>query len=412
MSIQRLKNADGSFLLSKILTDVGTHTFTVGQTSGNVQVSASPRVNVVLSDGSTSLNQGTGTDFVVGAANFDNIAIEAFEPDTSVALRLIGAETSTAGSVPSWYDQVGYVMGGRDRGGANNLTNDKYLATARTWSVGTPLPVTAYQSRGCSNQGVAGYLCNGDMNGVNYSDDVQKYDYSTSTWSDLSSVSTPWRGRDTHSVFWERGANGYVCNGGTTGQLSTADKVAFATDTFSTISNANYSRSVTQFFHHRANNTGYSWGGYDGANNADEWMMLDMSSDTWSHLANQGSARREAGTVVEEAVAAFTAGDNTFTSQSITRHPYPSTSGSTVCYIAAPVQSPVPLSFDTHGLWAGGWNGDERNYVQTFEFATTTNYISTYVNAYLSPSGEYGGANAADGGMSDSHRNGAGFWDV
>ena len=145
----------------------------MGQTSGNVQVSASYRVNVVLSDGSTSLGQGSGTDFVVGAANFDNIAIEAFDENTSVALRLIGAETSTAGSVPSWYDQVGYVMGGNDRGASKSLVMDKYLATARTWSVATPLPVTMYESRGCSNRGVAGYACSSDLNGANYSDDVE-----------------------------------------------------------------------------------------------------------------------------------------------------------------------------------------------------------------------------------------------
>lgn len=412
MSIQRLKNADGSFLLSKILTDVGTHTFTVGQTSGNVQVSASYRVNVVLSDGSTSLGQGSGTDFVVGAANFDNIAIEAFEENTSVAFRLIGAQTSTAGSVPSWFDQVGYVMGGNDRAASKSLVNDKYLATARTWSVATPLPVTMYESRGCSNQGVAGYACNGDLNGVNYTDDVWKYDYSTTTWSDLSSSSTPWRGRDRHSTFWERGANGYSCNGYTTGATGTADKVAFATDTFSTIGNTTSSRGMTQSFHHRANNTGYSWGGYDGTNTQDEWFSLDMSTDTWAYNANQGSARRDGGTIVEEAVAAFTVGENTYTSTSITRHLYGSFTGSTVSYVNRPVETPVPLSFDTHGMWAGGWNGDERNYVQTFEFATTTGYISTYVNAYLAPSGEYGGASSHDGGMSDSHRKGLGFWDV
>ncbi len=413
MSVAKLKDVDGAFLLSKILTDVGIHTFTVGQTSGNVQVNASYRVNVVLSDGSTSLGQGGGKDFVVGAANFNNIAIEAFEPNTSVALRLIGAENSTAGPVPFWYDQVGYVMGGKDRGNSNTLINDKYLATARTWSVATPLPVTMYESRGLSNKGTAGYACVGDSNGVNYTDDCWKYDYSTSTWSDLSAAAAPtWRGRDRCANFWDRGVAGYVTHGNTSVTLNTGDKVAYETETFSALANAGDARGVVQSFQHTSNRTGYVFGGENGGAIHDDWNNLDMTTDTWSRYTAQGSARRDGSTIVEDNVASFMAGENTYASKNITRHPYGIFTGSTVSFINQPVETPVPLSFDTHGVWAGGWNGDERNYVQTFEFATTTGYISTYVNTYLSPTGEYGGPHQADGGMSDAHRKGLGFWDV
>ena len=57
MSVTKVKNVDGSFLLSKQLADKGFHTFTVAKTSGNVQVTSSNRVTLALGSGSVEWAQ-------------------------------------------------------------------------------------------------------------------------------------------------------------------------------------------------------------------------------------------------------------------------------------------------------------------------------------------------------------------
>ncbi len=417
MSVSKVKDVDGSFLLSKQLTDIGFHTFTVAKTSGNVQVTSSNRITLALGDGENVLAQGTGKNFVVGADQFDQISIHNYKPDTSVALRLVDSQVSNASTKPAWWGATGYAIGGNDRGGSRHGRSSKYNAMSRTWSVGTTAPVTFYESRGISNTGVAGYVTSGDVNSVNYQNDCWKMEYPTETWVDRSDQAAAgdgnggWRGRDKHASFWSRGVAGYATHGYTTGVLTTADKVDYVTEVFSRIANAVDGRGHLQSFHHTTNNTGYAWGGYDGSGNQDEWNNLDMTTEVWSRHTNQGSARREGASIVEDGVASYTIGNDGYSSYSVTRHLYEVFAGATVAYIQKPCTFPVPLSFKDHGVWACGFNGDERNYTQIFEYGTNVYFVGSYWY-YNEPTGVYGGASAEDGGVPTAHRMGAGFWDV
>lgn len=414
MSVAKVKDVDGAFLLSKQLVDKGFHTFDVAKTSGNVQVTSSKRVSVALGDGENGkvLDQGTGTYFTIGADQFDKVSIECFIPNTSIALRLVNSQVSNAAAKPSWWNQIGYVIGGNDKAGSRNGYSSKWNALSRTWSVATTATRTNYESRGISNKGVAGYITAGDFDSVQYTNDLTKMDYATETWSDLSEASAAgsWRGRDRHATFWSRGVAGYATHGYTSAALNTADKIDYTTEVCSRISNAGDARGLLQSFHHTTNNTGYAWGGI-GTATEDEWNYLDMTTEVWGRATNQGSARRDSASIVEDGVAAYTTGHESYTSDAITRHLYGLFTGVTVAYIPKKLAEPVPISFKDHGVWAAGWNGDERNYTQVFEYGTDVYYVGAYWY-YNQPTGVYGGANANDGGMPYSHRKAAGFWDV
>ena len=400
MSIQRLKNADGSFLLSKILTDKGTHTFTVADTSGNVQVTASDEVTVFLGDGTDTLSSNSGKNFSIGASGFSTIAVIAQTAGTSVAMRLIGSQASTAGSIPSWMQKYGYVCGGYNAGSLSDVS--RYESIGRTWST---LPAMIYSQRqggGVSNRGAASYLMCGDINGVNYSDDCMKFTHSTESWSDLSSSSTPLRANDRRSYFWSAGVAGYVGHGNSTATQNGVEKVDYTTETFSTTTSFTNSRYDCYYYHHTGNNTGYSGGGYSGSAAQNDMDMFDMTTETTSNIQNTSPTRRNVESIIDDNVASFIAGDDAY-SESVTKIDYGSVTGSTVSYIPRGIADPSGLSFEGYGLWHGGIDPTARNYVQSLDFAT---YTTTYVSDWLAT------GNAATTSFGHRQEEAAGLWDI
>lgn len=400
MGIQRLKNADGSFLLSKILTDKGTHTFTVVETSGNVQVTSSDEVTVFLGDGTSTLSSNSGTNFSIGASGFSTIAVIAQTAGTSVAMRLIGSQTSTAGSIPSWMQKYGYVCGGYNAGSLSDVS--RYESIGRTWST---LPAMIYSQRqggGVSNRGAASYLMCGDINNVNYSDDCMKFTHSTESWSDLSASATPLRGLDRRSYFWSAGVAGYVGHGHSTATSNGVEKVDFATETFSTTTSFINGRLDCYYYHHTGNNTGYSGGGNDGTNPQNDMDMFDMTTETTSRIQNTSPQNRNTESIIDDNVASFTAGNDAYT-ESVTKIDYGSATGSTVSYVPRGSADSTGLSFEGYGLWHGGTDGAQRNYVHSFDFAT---YTASYVSDWLTT------GNATNTSFGHKQEEAAGLWDI
>ena len=399
MSIQRLKNADGSFLLSKILTDKGTHTFTVAETSGNVQVTASDEVTVFLGDGTNTLSSNSGKNFSIGASGFSTIAVIAQTAGTSVAMRLIGSQASTAGSIPSWMQKYGYVCGGYNSGALSNVS--RYESIGRTWSTLSAMIYTQRQGGGVSNRGAASYLMCGDINGVNYSDDCMKFTHSTESWSDLSSAATPLRGNDRRSYFWSAGVAGYVGHGQSTATQNGVEKVDYTTETFSTTTSFTNARYDCYYYHHTGNNTGYSVGGYSSSAQND-MDMFDMTTETTSNIQNTSPTRKNVESIIDDNVASFIAGDDAY-SESVTKIDYGSATGSTISYIPRGMSDTSGLSFEGYGLWHGGTDGAARNYVQSFDFAT---YTASYVSDWLTT------GNATTTSFGHRHEEAAGLWDI
>ena len=400
MSIQRLKNADGSFLLSKILTDQGTHTFTVAETSGNVQVTASDEVTVFLGDGTNTLSSNSGKNFSIGASGFSTIAVIAQTAGTSVAMRLIGSQASTAGSIPSWMQKYGYVCGGYNSGSLSDVA--RYESIGRTWSTLPAMTYTQRQGGGVSNRGAASYLMCGDINGANYSDDCMKFTHSTESWSDLSSSSTPLRGLDRRSYFWSAGVAGYVGHGYSTASSGGVEKVDYTTETFSTTTSFVNTRHDCFYYHHTGNNTGYSGGGTSGSTAQNDMDTFDMTTETTSRVQNTSPTLRNTESIIDDNVASFTAGNDAYT-ESVIKIDYGSVTSSTVSYVPRGTSDPTGLSFEGYGLWHGGTDGAARGYVQSLDFATyTASYVSDWLTTGSSSTTTFG------------HRQeeAAGLWDI
>ena len=400
MSIQRLKNADGSFLLSKILTDKGTHTFTVAETSGNVQVTASDEVTVFLGDGTNTLSSNSGKNFSIGASGFSTIAVIAQTAGTSVAMRLIGSQASTAGSIPSWMQKYGYVCGGYNSGALSNVS--RYESIGRTWSTLSAMIYTQRQGGGVSNRGAASYLMCGDINGSNYTDDCMKFTHSTESWSDLSSSSTPLRGLDRRSYFWSAGVAGYVAHGFSTASSSGVEKVEYTTETFSTTTSFANQRHDCYYYHHTGNNTGYSVGGASASTAQNDMDQFDMTTETTSTVMNSSPQIRNTESIIDDNVASFTVGNDSYT-ESVTKIDYGSVTGSTVSYAPRGTADPCGLSFEGYGLWHGGTDGAPRNLVHSFDFAT---YTTSYVSDWLTT------GNATNTSFGHSHEEATGLWDI
>lgn len=398
MSIQRLKNADGSFLLSKTLTDKGTHTFTVPQTSGNVQVTSSDPVEVYLGDGTITLAGNSGTNFTVGAVDFTQVAINTQTAENSVAMRLISSQASSASSQPSWLDQTGYVLGGLAGSATSSVT--KYNAVAESWSSGPTMPVTMYYITAVSDKGNAGYAGKGIIDGSTYSDDVYKLAYPTETWSSLAASSTAWDGVNRSSSFWSRNVAGYTaCGRNSSAHVNSIDKVLYSTETFTRLgvvgASSRYQRA---YWHHTTNNTGYQNGGRTTTTTPGNGLeQFDMTTETVTYLG-AGWAEEYASAIVDDGVAAYLTYDN----RTIHSFAYGSATLSSVVRNGAQVQRPCGISFDDHGVWHGGFNGTYKNYVQKLDYTTKTLSFISNVAA----------TGTIDDGFGQVHYWAQGLWDV
>jgi hypothetical protein len=396
VSIQRLKNADGSFLLSKTLTDKGTHTFTVPQTSGNVQVTSSDPVEVYLGDGTTTLASNSGTNFTVGAVDFTQVAISTQTAENSVAMRLIPSQASSASSQPSWLDQTGYILGGLP--GSSSVT--KYNAVAESWSLGPTMPVNMYYHASVSDKGNAGYVGKGSIGGVAYNDDVYKLAYPTETWSSLAASSTAWDSTDRSSSFWSRNVAGYTaCGRNSSVHVSSIDKVLYSTETFTRLgvaaANGRYQRA---YWHHTTNNTGYQNGGRTVSTAPAAGLeQFDMTTETSAYLGS-GWSEEFASAIVDDGVAAYFAYDT----RTIQSFAYGSITLSTIARTGALVQRPCGISFDDHGVWHGGLNSSYQNYVQKMDYTTRTLSFISNVAA----------TGTIDDGFGHAHYYAQGLWDV
>lgn len=396
MSIQRLKNADGSFLLSKTLTDEGTHTFTVPQTSGNVQVTSSDPVEVYLGDGTTTLASNSGTNFTVGAADFTQVAINTQTAENSVAMRLIPSQASSASSQPSWLDQTGYILGGLPA--SSSVT--KYNAVAESWSSGPTMPVNMYYFTAVSDKGNAGYAGKGHVNGTDYNDDVYKLAYPTETWSSLAASSTAWDNTNRSSSFWSRNVAGYTaCGRNSSVHVNSIDKVLYSTETFTRLSVVGASsRYQRAYWHHTTNNSGYQNGGRTTSTNPNTGIeQFDMTTETVTYLGS-GWSEEFANAIVDDGVAAYLAYDN----RTIQSFAYGSATLSSIVRTGAQVQRPCGISFDDHGVWHGGLNSSYQNYVQKMDYTTRTLSFISNVAA----------TGTIDDGFGHAHYYAQGLWDV
>lgn len=396
MSIQRLKNADGSFLLSKTLTDKGTHTFTVPQTSGNVQVTSSDPVEVYLGDGTTTLASNSGTNFTVGAAGFTQVAMSTQTAENSVAMRLIPSQASSASSQPSWIDQTGYILGGLP----DTASVTKYNAVAESWSSGPTMPVSMYYITAVSDKGNAGYAGKGILGGVDYHDDVYKLAYPTETWSSLAASSSPWDNVNRASSFWSRNVAGYTACGRTSStHVNSIDKVLYSTETFTRLSaTAASSRYQRAYWHHTTNNTGYQNGGRTVSTSPSSGLeQFDMTTETVTYLG-AGWSEEFASAIVDDGVAAYFSYDT----RTIQSFAYGSATLSSIARTGALVQRPCGISFDDHGVWHGGLNSSYQNYVQKMDYATRTLSMITNVAA----------TGTIDSGFGHAQYWAQGLWDV
>jgi hypothetical protein len=294
-------------------------------------------------------------------------------------MRLIGSQTSTAGSIPSWMQKYGYVCGGYS--GAHLSDVARYESVGETWSSLSPMIYSARQSGAVSDRGNASYIMCGDINGVNYVDDALKFVHATETWSDVSAAATPLRGLDRRSYFWVAGVAGYTAQGISTGVSNGTEKVEYPTETFSVVAmTPNYSRYDCYYWHHTGNNVGYSGGGSDGTSNQNDMDMFDLTTETTSYVANSSPTRREANAVIDDNVAAFIDGGSTL-GQAISKVDYGSVTASTVSYTTFGITRSCALSFEGYGIFHGGYDSAAyENFVQKIDYTT---YTSSYVNDWL-----------------------------
>jgi hypothetical protein len=229
-----------------------------------------------------------------------------------------------------------------------------------------------------------------------------KFTHSTESWSDLSSSSTPLRGADRRSYFWSAGVAGYVGHGYVTSVTTGVEKVDYATETFSTTTSFLNSRYDCYYYHHTGNNTGYSGGGNDGTSTQNDLDIFDMTTETTSRTQNTSPAIRNTESIIDDNVASFTAGSDSYT-ESVTKIDYGSATGSTVSYVPRATADPTGLSFEGYGLWHGGTDGTQRNWVHSFDFVT---YTTAYVSDWLTTGSAQ---NTSFGHMQEEA---AGLWDI
>ncbi|MBT4394263.1 MAG: hypothetical protein HOD33_03700 [Acidiferrobacteraceae bacterium] len=167
-----------------------------------------------------------------GWINYDTVDKFAFSNDARSTLSTGLSMARYGGYGMSNSGTAGYYAGGREVGGAGNVTTvDKFAFSNDSRStLSASLPAGRYYGASMSNSGTAGY-CAGGHDGNTLSA-IEKYTFSTDTRATLSAgLSAAAYGTAGIS---NSGAAGYV--GGGAGFLTTVDKLAFSNDSRTTLS--------------------------------------------------------------------------------------------------------------------------------------------------------------------------------
>ncbi len=250
-------------IIATTLTNGGLHSFFTGSLSGFLYVRSTAVVTVVLGRASASaaaLQAQSGTDFSIGADNFDTVLIYGNIGD-EIVIDFIPVTTSTATTAPSWLNLAGYNFGGNQSGGYTSQPT-KIIFPVDTVSASNALPSGRQYSSAAADSGVAGYLFGGyTAAATTATNSIDRYTVPTDVASTLTATLSSTR---YHGVSYANSATAaYQSTGYFAGSMTgntVIERFAFPTMTRTTASATSLSR-LYAWACANGHDSGYIFGG-------------------------------------------------------------------------------------------------------------------------------------------------------
>ena len=191
---------------------------------------------------------------------------------------------------------AGYIAGGAINGDTRYNNIDKLLYSNETKSAIAAASVEGRYKTGTSNSGTAGYFLGGNSPATAWQSQIDKITYSNDARTTISATMSP-AGFNINQTMINKNVAGYVSNPYTSsGGTNSIQKLLFSTEVYSTISATN---PLTGWGATETSNTsvaGYRWSQYNnaGATHSTSIQKLLFSTETRSTLSNTITARTDA----------------------------------------------------------------------------------------------------------------------
>jgi hypothetical protein len=322
-----------------------------GQTAGSYTVTSSP-----------SSITGTGASSPVTVSGLTNGTAYTFTVTAANPLGVSAASSASSAVTPS-YEKRGYIAGGYSSGSPTNVVQRYVFSTDTRTQLGTSMSSSRAYFGAHANSGTAGYFAGGQDGVSPYTNSINKYTFPGETRSTLSATLTITQAgmggmansgtagytgggtapsnvinkllysNDTVSALSatlstarqyvgaaaNSGTAGYFVNGNNPSFYNITDKLAFSTDTRTSLGSlmprADTGRTGA---HANSGTAAYFAGGYEGSSESTQIGKITFSTDTGSTAGNLNSGRYHVAGMGNSGTAGYFAGGTNMFGTSVT----------------------------------------------------------------------------------------------